>query len=136
MFLEVVTVTDGDGGPGTGTGVDAALKNYQETAKGAVVHHGLKALKLTLSSTKECATFALALHQASAPPDKGNDSKDKGKDGTDKDKDGKDKDKGKDSKDKDSKDKSSKDKARFLPLIIENLLLDSIPVTFSSISLN
>ena len=37
---------------------------YLEMAKSSIVHHGLKALNLSLKGTKDCESFVVALQDA------------------------------------------------------------------------
>ena len=41
-----------------------AMKQYFDTAKATVVHHGIKALKQTLACNKDCISFVVALENA------------------------------------------------------------------------
>jgi hypothetical protein len=43
------------------------MKEYFDTARGAVVHHGIRALRRTLACNKDCVSFAVDLQNAMTP---------------------------------------------------------------------
>ena len=55
---------------------DPMMPKYFETAKSSIVRHGLKALKLSLTGTKDCVSFMVALQDTTATADKGKKDKD------------------------------------------------------------
>ena len=52
------------------------MPTYLETAKSSIVRHGLKALNLSLTGTKDCVRFMVALQDTTATADKGKKDRD------------------------------------------------------------